>query len=888
MKSFFKTKKIWYILIFFTGPTTLTAAPRPPALCLSPQGQLALMPFGVEFVSRETGDAFGMDGIWGLFCLGLLETKTLLPLDLAYWRDFCSLYFTELLGSPGILEQTPASCPMPELREDTLGGLIESAPFFVGGEYLTRESLLTLWSGVHRVFQGQPYARVEDFLAEKGGSWNQIGRVTFHLAENPSLTSTPFAFLATYTPRLSHEGKPLHLPLGKALDEYRDQGTKLIKIMTPIQRTARESSFLRGLLDRGEIFRPLSWSSSDAYAFLKDIPLFEEGGISVRLPNFWSSQRRPKRPEITVCLEEKDSTGGRSLFAFSPRLALDGEALTEEEIKALLDSGAGLILLKGQWVEVDGPKLRLLLSRWKTLERAHREKGLSYTQAMQLLSGVGLGSSRDLLAPQWVRVEAPLRDFKKPSFGPIEFGEELRATLRPYQKAGVEWLWNLYRLGLGACLADDMGLGKTLQVIAFLLLVKKETPTSQTLLVVPASLLGNWAEELVRFAPDLPWEIVHPSYPPVSPGTRSTILITTYTYLLGLDWVREKSWDLVILDEAQQIKNPASHKTLGVKALAARHRIALTGTPIENNLGDLWSLYDFFIPGLLGSWGDFANYLKDESRDNLGKLINPYLLRRLKTDQSVSPDLPEKIEVKTRCVLTKKQTVLYQEALDQLVADLKTKEGPGRKGAILKALTGFKQICNHPSQYLGDGEYAPQESGKILRLIELCQEIRDRGEKVLVFTQFRGMVQPLMGVLTEVFLRPGLGLSGSTPIPERKSLVSQFQDPDGPPFFVITVKAGGTGLTLTEASHVIHFDRWWNPAVENQASDRAYRIGQKKTVLVHKFMCRGTIEEKIDAIMESKTRLSSDILQNPDAPKAWGELSDSELIHLISLRIPTS
>jgi SNF2 family DNA or RNA helicase len=368
------------------------------------------------------------------------------------------------------------------------------------------------------------------------------------------------------------------------------------------------------------------------------------------------------------------------------------------------------------------------------------------------------------------------------------------------------------------------------------------------------------------------------------------LVVTTYGMLLRQEWLVETKWRLAILDEAQAIKNPDARQTKTVKRLKADARIALTGTPVENRLSDLWSLFDFLCPGLLGSQGKFKKFVKqlgqrEENRYGpLRNLVQPYILRRLKTDRRIIDDLPEKVEVRAFCGLSKRQAAMYSKMVQELAETLESVDGMKRRGIVLAYLMRLKQLCNHPSQLLGDGRYLPDESGKFARLEEICEEIASRQERALVFTQFREMTEPLTGFLTRVFGRPGLVLHGDTAVKRRQSLVDQFQRDDGPPFFVLSLKAGGTGLNLTAASHVIHFDRWWNPAVENQATDRAFRIGQKRNVLVHKFVCRGTIEERIDALIDEKRQLASDLLEG-GAEKLLTEMNDAELIRFVSLDV---
>ncbi|CAE6867940.1 RNA polymerase-associated protein RapA [Paraburkholderia aspalathi] len=479
----------------------------------------------------------------------------------------------------------------------------------------------------------------------------------------------------------------------------------------------------------------------------------------------------------------------------------------------------------------------------------------------------------------------------------VEPGPELHAQLRPYQHAGVQWLYLLSRLELGACLADDMGLGKTIQVLALLLILKREQSDPRpSLLVAPASLLANWVSEAERFAPGLRVLVAHPSVTPAetlrgldeAQLAQTDLVITSFGALLRQPALETIRWRLAIVDEAQAIKNPGARQTRQVKKLQAQARIALTGTPVENRLSDLWSILDFTHPGLLGSAKDFAGFSKRLAKAGhfgpLRSLVRPYILRRLKTDRNVIADLPEKTELKAWCHLSPVQAALYERAVQDLAAALDDAEGIERRGIVLSYLMRFKQICNHPSQWLGDAAWKPEVSGKFARLRELVDVIAAKQEKVLVFTQFRETTEPLAAFLGSLFGREGLILHGGTPVGKRRELVRQFQEDELTPFFVLSLKAGGAGLNLTAASHVIHFDRWWNPAVENQATDRAFRIGQRRNVLVHKFVCRGTVEDRIDQLIETKQKLVKDVLEG-GAELLLTEMSDRELLDLVKLDI---
>jgi len=349
------------------------------------------------------------------------------------------------------------------------------------------------------------------------------------------------------------------------------------------------------------------------------------------------------------------------------------------------------------------------------------------------------------------------------------------------------------------------------------------------------------------------------------------------------------TWNLVILDEAQAIKNPGTKQTKAVKRLQAGNRIVMTGTPVENRISDLWSIFDFINPGLLGSSREFDRYAKNLNKHpdgyaRLRKVVSPFILRRLKTDKSVINDLPDKVEMKAWASLGRKQAVLYQGQVDELRSTIEHAEGIQRKGIILSALMKFKQICNHPDQYLGTGAFDESDSGKFGLLRELCGTISEKRERVLIFTQFREMAAPLAGFLRSLFGHEGLMLHGGTPVGKRKEIVGRFQGEDYVPFMVLSLKAGGVGLNLTAANHVIHFDRWWNPAVENQATDRAFRIGQKKNVIVHKFITRGTVEERIDQMIEGKVKLSHDVLQS--GAEAWiTEMNSEDLLRMFTLSL---
>jgi len=898
--------------------------------------------------------AFSESQAAGLLHLASVADAVPLPPAFAFFRGFARGLVTALghLAEDGRTAFMKAASPttlakiLPAPEDDSLAATVAAAPPMPGLEYLSAAMLRNAW------FESAAAIR-ERAAAAKGGlasvlaaidpRLHLLGRVTFHLAENRRDEARPFAFLATYAHRLSASASVQHLPLAQAIEESADRRdqAKLVELLAPVRAAAERSTLVKEWLDSRAIFTPRAITIAEAHRFLRDVPALEESGLAVRVPDWWRA-RRPPRPTVQVRIGDGKpaDVGVEALLDFSVDLVLDGEPLSTAEARDLLAGTETLTLLRGRWVEVDRDRLRQALEQWKQLKREHAD-GIDFVKGLRLLAGadfVGGTSAADAdPAAEWSSVAAGdwLRDslaaIRDPAGRPgCTPGADLAATLRPYQEDGVRWLWLLSQLRLGGCLADDMGLGKTVQVIDLLLRLQADDATGEkpgrsrttkptdrgsarkppTLLVVPASLVGNWKQELARFAPQLKSLFVHRSEcaadvldrlaaAPERELAGYDVVVTTYTLVKKLDWLTRVSWRLAVLDEAQAIKNASSAQTKAVKKLHAEARIALTGTPVENHLGDLWSLFDFCCPGLLGSAGEFKQFVRGLGKQAdaggfapLRRLVQPYILRRLKTDPRIAPDLPAKTVMRTECGLSRKQAALYQRAVEDLRRQLESLRDGGRdsdirrRGIVLATTMRLKQICNHPDQGLSAAGYAPDESGKFLRLAEICGPIAARQEKVLVFTQFQTLCEPLAGWLAEVFGRPGVVLHGQVPVAKRKELVRRFQEDDDVPFFVISVKAGGTGLNLTAASHVVHFDRWWNPAVENQATDRAFRIGQKRNVLVHAFVCRGTVEERIDDMLRQKQDLADRIL----GPTAAGEtllteMTDAQILDLVALDI---
>lgn len=902
------------------------------SLALSPAGHLFVQPddqaepkFSEAAAARLT-EAFRSSPAHGLEMLASGFLYESMPPSFVFWRGIAQRLFTALCHNPNLQDASALTISKP--AEAEWAALAEGAPPMKGLEYLNGSVLARLWdeldAHVHAAID-QTDGGATAYLKRCNPVWNAVGRVTFHLAENKRNPAYPFAFLATYTHRISEQGKVQHLPLGRALEDYAGVKNRaaLAALLSPVQSAAERSKLARELLDSRAVFHPQVWRAEQAFAFLENIPLFEQSGLVVRIPDWWKAGR-PPRPQVTVRIGEAKGKllGAESLLDFKVQMSLEGEPLTESELSAILQSASGLVLLKGKWVEVDRGKLQEVMDHWKKVQAAQGAGGVPLLEGLRLLSGFDAGQAgapeAEAVRAAWSSVVAGdafkriLEEMQQPEVSAeSDPGPDLRATLRPYQRQGAHWLWFMNRLGLGACLADDMGLGKTIQVLSLLLVLKRSRSLSAqtrnagrpSLLIVPASLIANWKAEIHKFAPSLSVFYAHPSETPNAQLTKMgkepakalaslDLVITSYSMAIRLAWLKEVHWGLVILDEAQAIKNPGARQSRAVRELRSRHRVALSGTPIENRLSDLWSLFDFLCPGLLGGIKEFSAFLKSRSQSEqnqftpLRRLVRPYILRRLKTDKRIITDLPEKTEMTGFCPLTRRQAALYQQAVADLGERLETPEVEGiqRRGIILAFLTRFKQICNHPSQWLGDGVYAPAESGKFNRLRELCEEIASRQEKVLVFTQYREITDALSRHLAGVFERSGLVLHGGTPVGKRRELVDAFQQDDGPPFFVLSLKAGGTGLNLTAASHVIHFDRWWNPAVENQATDRAFRIGQRRNVMVHKFVCRGTLEERIHEIITSKSAMAEDVL-GEGGERLMTEMNNSELLRFVALDI---
>ncbi|MBY0111754.1 MAG: DEAD/DEAH box helicase [Phycisphaerales bacterium] len=744
--------------------------------------------------------------------------------------------------------------------------------------------------------------------------------ITFHLqsVDKPALIVDAADLWALTGDSMTIEGKRIDSPQELLLGELGRASRIYQKLEKALEDSEPES---------------LELGTRQAYQFLREFAtILAEQGFGIQTPDWWDSPLAKLGVRLRLesdTLEKVMAPGGGAAGAAnSPQLgmsalvryrweiALGDAALSLAEFEKLAARKSPLVRMNGRWVEVRPEDVQSAIK----FVREHPGGEMKVGEALRMAyasdpreTGVHITG---LEATGWVaalmNAEAATQQLEM-----IRPPERFHGTLRPYQVRGVSWMAFLERIGLGLCLADDMGLGKTIQLLALMAFEREQMQAAMaklppgsvvqtvkpTLLVVPMSVVGNWLHETKRFCPELKVLTHHGAdrldeAKFVDEARSSDMVITTYSLAhRDRELLTRVEWGRVVLDEAQYIKNPAAKQSQAVRAITAERRVALTGTPVENRLSELWSIMDFLNPGYLGSAGSFRTrfslgierYRDKAKLEQLKGLVRPFILRRLKSDPTVVADLPEKVESKEFCPLTSEQATLYEQCVQRMLAEVERSEGIQRRGLVLSALIKLKQICNHPSQLLKDwseGGLTPpkfERSGKCIRLLEMLEEVLAEGDQALVFTQFRQMGNILMSLLRHHLDRDVIFLHGGSTQKERVDMVERFQKGDGRhPILLISLKAGGVGLNLTAASHVFHFDRWWNPAVENQATDRAYRIGQTRTVQVHKFVVRGTLEERIDQMIEQKTELAENIIGSGER---WlTELDTSQLRELLTLR----
>lgn len=635
---------------------------------------------------------------------------------------------------------------------------------------------------------------------------------------------------------------------------------------------------------------------------------FHSLGVEILLPSWWEAMREANltvkaRVRQTGTNYRPSFVGLDAMLDFNWRFSMNGADLSEEEFQKLIQEQRRLVKIRGRWVKLD-PKM---IAHIQALMQQAKKEGLRVQDIFALgAEDEDLPAAEEEFDPRaFAQIKVELNQSMKQMLRQlhtleeiprVEISADLLGELRPYQKLGVDWLVFLRQFGFGACLADDMGLGKTIQLIAYFLHVKKETSSSQPALIIcPTSVLGNWQRELERFAPSMNVVLHYGSNRPkgesfTESAQAADIILTSYG-LSSLDFeeLSAVKWSTIALDEAQNIKNADTKQSRAIRKLKGLHHIALTGTPMENRLAELWSIFDFINHGYLGTFGQFQKkYIAPIEKDGserkireLQRLIKPFLLRRTKKDPDVELNLPEKLEQKEYCALTAEQAALYEDLVQETFTKIETLSFFERKGLILQMLNRLKQLCNHPALYLKEDspENVLSRSNKMETLVSIADAIVEQKEAGIIFTQYIQMGEMIRKLLAERYSIQVPFLNGSMPKAQRDEYVSRFQNGEFP-FFLLSLKAGGTGLNLTAANHVIHYDRWWNPAVENQATDRAYRIGQSRFVHVHKLITTGTLEERIDMMLEKKQALNEEIIRSDQ----WvTELSNDELHSLLAL-----
>ena len=648
-----------------------------------------------------------------------------------------------------------------------------------------------------------------------------------------------------------------------------------------------------------------------AYEFLKnDALVLESAGFKILLPNWWMPEGR-RRAKIRINASGRSSSSSSAasntgyfrlpeLVNYTYELSIGGETVNEEEWQYLVNAKSPLVRFRGEWMELDAQQMSAMLDLWN--ERDGVDELHAVSDVLKQLAESNETAFEFKFDETLEKILTGLQ--QQCDIEELDEPAGFLGELRPYQKQGLSWLATQEELGLNPCLADDMGLGKTIQIIALLLFERERAKPSErnqflpTLLIAPTSVLSNWQKEMEKFSPQLKSMIHHGSARErdseafCKTASANDVVITSFTIVRkDKDLLKKQKWRRIVVDEAQNIKNPKSSQSKSICGLDAPFRIALTGTPIENRLLDLWSLFRFLNPGYLGTAAQFRRaYEKPIFRNGdqtkakqLQQLVRPFILRRMKTDQSIIDDLPEKLELKVYCNLTKEQASLYQALTEDVKKQIAESEGIQRKGLILSTLMKLKQICNHPAQFLQDGsDFSAMRSHKLTRLTEMIEEVLEASDSLLIFTQFTEIGGQLEDLLRTRNNCPVYYLHGGTSRKRREQMIESFQDPDSPPsIFILSLKAGGVGITLTRANHVFHFDRWWNPAVENQATDRAYRIGQQKMVIAHKMVTLGTLEERIDKMIEDKQALAESIVGSDES---WlTELDDAAFEQLIAL-----
>lgn len=823
---------------------------------------------------------FQKDKFKFMFELVFVDCKDL-SVSLTFLQSLSKTFVQSLVDCP---EFNFATNPITiELADSSVEQILNNTPYMIGAEFVNSKWIYHILDEFNRAYKEIVVTNGEslaNYFLQRNLPLVIPSRIYFYLVENKDSDKYPFAFLATYT--VKQNNKIIHCPLNNALTELSNQREKLKELVYSIERAGEQSVLINGLIQSGNIFFPTKLNEKEAYTFLQEVNLYESCGIICRIPK-WHTESK-----IQINCDDKQlfNIGYLSVGAinkYTPALIYRGVEITPDQARKLLSKSEGLELVKGRWIENHHAELQELLDEYETLSK-------DGTTLLELLKTKALSLKNrttrvniEINQSDWI---AQLFRKEFDSFDVIQPTKRFSTILRPYQVNGFQWLYAMCKLGFGVCLADDMGLGKTIEILSLLDKLRDEK-YGKILIIVPATLVENWRKEIDKFAPDFDCFVLRGQNEPLDDNVKAFITITTYQTAIKSNYIENVCWDAVILDEAQAIKNYYTASAQKVKSLQAKIRIAMTGTPIENNLLELWSIFDFINAGLLGTREEFTKYflensflMKLESQLQFKRMISPFILRRVKTDKSIITDLPEKNEIDIIINLAKEQIVLYKKIVDELNNQI---GHPGSKNEqkmlVISTIMKLKQVCNHPCQYYGTNDYLMEHSGKFIELKNICENIYAKREKVLVFTQFKEIIPALNNLLAATFHCEGYCIDGSTSMAKRNEYVEGFQKGDIP-YMILSLKTAGVGLNLTAAKNIIHFDRWWNPAVENQATDRVYRIGQKKDVTVYKFISAGTIEEVINSAVSIKQSLADEYI-NELGTDVLKKLSINELLAAI-------
>jgi non-specific serine/threonine protein kinase len=837
--------------------------------------------------------------------------------DIRYWRNFSELFIKALCRHPDDVGIVILPYPSPSKLET----MVQIAPPMIGGEYLSPLFLKEIWSVLAAWCASQAKAGIGDFLKKMTPLRKRVGRIALELTENEDNPSAPFSLTANYAPSMTKKDLNNPFPLTRALKQFSDKNDKeaLQNIIDSMKDAKERLPWFTDLVEKGSAFGPRHLTQEQAYTILNDEPVMFECGVTCSFPERWINKKKVTA-SVTIGDEKTQNLNGETIYNWDVGISVDGVPQSDNDIlkiKQILDeSGGSVIFFRWYWIEVDKEELYETIEKWNLAKEVSGETGITFTQALRLLSGVPILEEMKEAFPipnQWVRFEAGnrlheiligLKDIQD-----VNPPQGLQCNLSPFQKKGLSWLNHLTDMGLGGCLADDMGVGKTMQILALLLRKKQDHEDyPPSLLIVPASIIAHWKEEAEKYAPSLRLKIFHSSQSLVRTINEwrkkpddllqdCDLVVTSFGMLTNnLSFFKNINWQILIIDDAHAIREPGTVLTKDVKELQAKSRIALTGVPIDNIMSDLWSIFDFLIPGILGSLEEFLEVVdKLLKKDGAGfapirKLISPFILRRLKKEPLIARYLPEKIQSFCHCYLSADQAKLYAETTATFAEGLKDCKGPRKdyklKEILLQTLPRLKRILCHPDLVTGDMNWDCKKSGKFMRLRELCSEMAEHQEKCTIFVQFVEIIPPLFDFLTKVFGRPGICIFGEKPLDKRMQKMATFEEDNGPPFLILPLSAAVRGFRPKQPRHVIFFDRWWNPTVEDLVSNKFIRFFINRSVEFHKFSTKGTIEERVDDILRDKDNLSNYIQSANDKNELdFSKLKSNDLIQLVRLEL---